>query len=144
MVCKGHFIIFLPVKFLKAISLMFLTVTFLAASANIVGLEGYPDDARIIIQWSTTVEAEVLGFEVQRSTGNQNFIDIGFLEAKGGNSSYTFIDDSIIAKVAGREYDYRLKIRNMDGSYEYSEVITVESITQNLEHTWGSLKALFK
>jgi hypothetical protein len=130
---------------MKAISVLLLLVAFAMGSATIVGFNGYADDNdRIIIQWSTSSEVKVLGFEVQRATNGQNFMDVGFLEAQGDNSGYTFVDDSIIAKVSGREYQYRLKIRNMDGSFEYSEIIRVESRVNNVEHTWGSLKALFK
>ena len=137
-------ITFQSVKYMKVISLLVLVVPMLYAGVNIVEFNGYAEEARIIIQWTTSQEDEILGFQIQRSTDGQSFIDIGFLQAQGGNSGYTFIDDSIIAKVSGRSYLYRLKIRNMDGSFESSDILTIESQISSVKHTWGSLKALFK
>ena len=113
-------------------------------NATLNGFNGYYDDSRIIIQWETTAEDNVSGFEVQRSTDRRTYYELGFLHAQGQGSGYTFIDDSIIAKVSGRDYFYRLKIRNSDGSSTLSEVITIESAMDVTSHTWGSLKALFK
>ncbi len=113
-------------------------------NATISGFNGYADQARIIIQWNTSVEQGVVGFEVQRSTDGHTFIEIGFLHAQGQGSGYTFIDDSIIAKVSGRDYYYRLKVRDMEGNSQISDVITVQSSLEVVPRTWGSLKALFK
>ncbi len=112
--------------------------------ATLSGFSGYPDESRIIIQWNTTAETGLVGFEVQRSTDGHTFFEIGFLNAQGQGSGYTFIDDSIIAKVSGRNYYYRLKIRGMDGNSQLSEVITIQSTLDVVPRTWGSLKALFK
>lgn len=113
------------------------------AGANISTFEGYDESNRIIIQWTTVSEHDIDGFEIQRSTDGSNFFEIGYLHAQGQASSYTFIDDSIIAKVSGRDYYYRLKVRGSQGA-EYSETITVTSDVAGINHTWGSLKALFK
>ena len=122
-----------------------MLISSLIGGATLTGFAGYSDDARIIIQWNTSLEQNIAGFEIQRSTDDgRTFFEIGYLHAQGQGSGYTFIDDSIIAKVAGRKYSYRLKIRNMDGSSELSEIIEVESQLAIVNHTWGSLKALFK
>ena len=113
-------------------------------NATITGFSGYSDATRIIVQWNTTVETGVVGFEVQRSTDGRNFFEIGFLHAQGQGSGYTFIDDSIIAKVSGRNYFYRLKVQDMDGNSQLSDVITIQSTLDVVPRTWGSLKALFK
>lgn len=112
--------------------------------ATLNGFSGYADDSRIIVQWNTSAEEGVVGFEVQRSTDGHTFFEIGFLHAQGQESGYTFIDDSIIAKVSGRNYFYRLKIRGMDGQSQLSEIISVQSTLNVVPQTWGSLKALFK
>lgn len=131
-------------KYLKLIAIaLFFVSSILWAGANISSFEGYDESSRIIIQWTTVSEHDVDGFEIQRSTDGSNFFEIGFLHAQGQASSYTYIDDSIIAKVSGRDYYYRLKIRGSMGA-EYSETITVRSDVSDVNHTWGSLKALFK
>jgi hypothetical protein len=132
---------------MRRLSITILLLAFtsmLNAGAEISEFHAYPDDARIILQWSTTSEVDMIGFDVQRSANQQSFMDIGFIQAQGSGTGYTFIDDSIIAKVAGYTYRYRLKVRNMDGSTEYSEVLAVESKISSVQHSWGSLKALFK
>jgi len=132
------------VKYFSTIIGMMLLVTSSFGNATLSGFSGYSDESRIIIQWNTTAEQDVAGFEVQRSTDGHNFFEIGFLHAQGQGSGYTFIDDSIIAKVSGRNYFYRLKIRDMDGNSQLSDVITIQSTLDVVPRTWGSLKALFK
>jgi hypothetical protein len=122
---------------------LFLT-SIVWAGAQISSFEGYDESNRIIIHWSTESENNVIGFEVQRSMDGTTFYELGFLHAQGQGSSYTFIDDSIIAKVSGRDYFYRLKVRLINGEADYSETITVHSNVSGVNHTWGSLKALFK
>ena len=123
---------------------MMILVTSSFGNATLNSFSGYYDASRIIIQWNTTTEDALVGFEVQRSTDGHTFFEIGFLHAQGQGSGYTFIDDSIIAKVSGRDYLYRLKIRDMDGNSQLSDVISVLSTSDVIPRTWGSLKALFK
>lgn len=135
---------FRSVKYLKLIIGITAIVSMTFAGATLSGFSGYEEDARIIIQWNTITEDQVAGFELQRSTDGRTFLEIGFLHAQGEGSGYTFIDDSIIAKVSGREYFYRLKIRDINGDSELTEMISIQTNISSVNHTWGSLKALFK
>lgn len=135
---------FRSVKYFKIIIGMLVLTSVSFGNAEINGFDGYQNDARIIIQWNTSMEQGIVGFEVQRSTDGHTFFEIGFLNAQGQGSGYTFVDDSIIAKVSGRNYYYRLKIRNLDGNSQMSAIIEVQSISPVIKQTWGSLKALFK
>jgi len=132
------------VKYFTTIVGMMLLVTSSFGHATLSAFSGYSDESRIIIQWNTSAEIDLVGFELQRSTDGHTFFEIGFLNAQGQGSGYTFIDDSIIAKVSGRNYFYRLKIRDIDGNSQISEVITIQSTLDVVPRTWGSLKALFK
>jgi len=123
---------------------MLLLVTTSFGDATISSFSGYYDEARIIIQWNTSIEDGLVGFSVQRSTDGHTFFEIGFLHAQGEGSGYTYIDDSIIAKVSGRDYLYRLKIKDVAGNSYLSDVITIQSTSDVVPRTWGSLKALFK
>ena len=131
-------------KYLKTVLVVLLFMSSVWAMNTISEFDGWAEETRIIIQWKTTSEDGIEGFEIQRSTDGVNFFEIGFLSAQGHKSGYTFIDDSIIAKVSGRNYYYRLKIRSTLGNVELSDVITIESDISGVNHTWGSLKALFK
>lgn len=135
---------FRSVKSIKVIFITALLVSTIFGGATISSFTGGYDNARIIIQWNTTDEIDVAGFEIQRSTDGHTFFEIGFLHALGDDSGYTFIDDSIIAKVSGREYHYRLKIRDINGNSYLTDVIRVESEVLDVVQSWGSLKALFK
>ena len=135
---------FRSVKYLNTMLVMMILVTSSFGNATLNGFSGYSDASRIIIQWNTSNENALVGFEVQRSTDGHTFFEIGFLHAQGRGSGYTFIDDSIIAKVSGRNYFYRLKIKDMDGNSQLSDVISIQSTLDVVPRTWGSLKALFK
>jgi hypothetical protein len=123
---------------------MILLMSTIWAGVEITNFEGYAENARIVIQWSTSSEDDIVGFEIQRSTDGDTFFEIGYLHAQGQGSGYTFVDDSIIAKVSGRDYYYRLKIKDIMGNVELSKMITIPSNISSVNHTWGSLKALFK
>ncbi len=118
--------------------------TMLWASAEVTNFDGYSEASRIIIQWSSLTELNLQGYEIQRSMDNHEFSRVGFLEARGSNTGYTYVDDSVFAKISGRTYFYRLKIINKDGSSDYSNTITIESQINSVKHTWGSIKAMFK
>ena len=139
---------FRSVKSIKVIFITALLVSTIFGGATINSFTGGYDNARIIIQWNTTGEVDVAGFEIQRSFDGHTFRTIGFLHALGDDSGYTFIDDDILAKVSGREYHYRLKV--LDINYEINnksfvtDVIRVESEALDVVQSWGSLKALFK
>jgi hypothetical protein len=132
------------VKYFNTILVMMILVTSSFGDATLNSFSGYSDESRIILQWNTSAEQGLSGFEVQRSTDGRTFFEIGFLQAQGRGSGYTFIDDSIIAKVSGRNYFYRLKIMDNQGSSQLSEVISIQSTLDVVPRTWGSLKALFK
>ena len=132
------------VKLITNILILLALASFGLGEAIISTFSGYEDDGRIIIQWTTDMENGVAGFEIQRSMDQgRTFHEVGFLHAQGRGSGYTFIDDSIIAKVSGREYTYRLKIRDINGDSQFTDTINIETVL-SVQQTWGSLKALFK
>ena len=131
-------------KFALKLGILMTLVTMLWASATITNFDGYSEASRIIIQWSSLTELNLQGYEIQRSMDNHEFSRVGFLEARGSNTGYTYVDDSVFAKISGRTYFYRLKIVNKDGSTDYSNTITIESQINSVRHTWGSIKAMFK
>ncbi len=76
------------------------------------------------LAWTTQAEINSDYFMVQHSTDGRGFLDIGKVSAQGNSSeinSYTFIHDEARQ---GTNY-YRLKIVDLDGSYEFSEWVEV-------------------
>ena len=83
------------------------------------------------LNWKTETEVNNYGFEIERSENsaiqnlNYNWIYIGFVPGYGNSNSpknYSFND----LNVQTGEYSYRLKQIDNDGTYEYSEVVSVE------------------
>jgi|GEM_PF-1706895 len=75
----------------------------------------------VSLDWTTELEVATDKFIVERSSTGRNFAEITEVVATGGDSgptSYTFVDDS---PVNGENY-YRLKIVDLDGSFDYSNI----------------------
>jgi Secretion system C-terminal sorting domain len=85
----------------------------------------------VILNWSTATEVNNSGFEVQRSTNNNEFITAGFIDGKGTVSEvqdYTFTDKNLEVG----NYSYRLKQVDYDGTSEYSDIVEVEVLAPNV------------
>ncbi len=88
-------------------------------------------DNSVNLSWQTATEINNYGFEIQRqkleaSKINSEWIKAGFVEGHGNSNSpkyYSFIDNSV--SISGI-YKYRLKQIDIDGKYEYSQIIEVE------------------
>jgi hypothetical protein len=82
--------------------------------------------ARLV--WQTATEINNYGFEIHRSSNENNWETIGFVEGNGNSSSpkeYSFIDQNSFHG----EVKYRLKQIDNDGSFEYSETVVVNTVT---------------
>ena len=78
----------------------------------------------VSLSWATATETNNRGFEIERKKAN-SFVTIGFIEGHGTSTemhTYTFTDN----KLESGTYYYRLKQIDLDGSYEYSQVIEVQ------------------
>lgn len=81
----------------------------------------------ITLNWTTATETNNLGFEVQRSTADSEFITVGFVEGNGTTTEehhYSFKDKGVSGFLR-----YRLKQVDFDGSYEYSNIIEVKVLS---------------
>ena len=87
----------------------------------------------IALNWSTATEVNNYGFEIERQILKQVQNDsngwekIGFVQGHGNSNSpkdYSFIDQE---KVAERSRSYRLKQLDFDGSFHYSDVVSVNN-----------------
>ena len=81
---------------------------------------------KIELHWLTETEVNNYGFDIERTKDNLNWLTIGFVEGYGNSNSpkqYIFIDNDI--NQSGTYY-YRLKQIDNDGTFEYSDVISVE------------------
>ena len=85
-------------------------------------------------------------FEIERSADSpDNFIFIESKNATGDNSYYSYQDNSVESPVSSSEiYFYRLKCVDPNGSYTYTNHITVSHTVSGIRSTWGSIKAIFR
>jgi hypothetical protein len=88
-------------------------------------------DASIKLSWATAQEANSASFDVERSADLASWQKIGDVAAKGYSSvttNYTYTDRS---PLAGNGY-YRLKMIDLDGKFQYSQVVSVSSDKNSL------------
>jgi hypothetical protein len=79
----------------------------------------------IDLRWRTETELNNYGFYIERATEYTEWITIGFVEGYGNSNSpkyYSFNDDNIFQSA---NYKYRLKQTDNDGTFEYSDMVTV-------------------
>lgn len=74
------------------------------------------------IQWHTSSELQVLGFELQKSENGIDFYPIAWMDSKGhAGGTYLFWDRNLLAN---QRYYYRLKQIDNDGHFSFSETRT--------------------
>jgi hypothetical protein len=82
-------------------------------------------NGNVVLNWLTASELNNNGFEVERKSGNDNFIKIAFVQGNGTTSeanSYSFTD----MNVATGSYSYRLKQIDFDGTVSFSNTVNVD------------------
>jgi trimeric autotransporter adhesin len=79
-----------------------------------------------LLTWKTENEINTAGFDLERSIDGNNFEKIAFVKAVGNSSTlnYSHIDNDAIEQQSTILY-YRLKIVNTNGSFKYSNIITI-------------------
>ena len=79
------------------------------------------------LQWQTASELNNLGFEIERKSDKNDWRMIGFKKGKGTTTeiqNYLFIDD--LFEVESKHLYYRLKQIDLNGKFEYSQIVEVE------------------
>lgn len=92
---------------------------------ELVSFDAVANNNSVKLNWTTATETNNAGFEIERTSSLQEWVNIGFVEGKGTSSeinSYSFNDDNLKAGL----YSYRLKQIDFDGSYTYSSIIETE------------------
>ncbi|RMG84464.1 MAG: T9SS C-terminal target domain-containing protein, partial [Bacteroidetes bacterium] len=93
---------------------------------DLVAFNANAQPDRVELNWETAFEADFEGFEIQKALNAAHFKPIGFVEAKApqnGGAQYTFFDAD---PVFDRPMYYRLKMKDLDGQFQYSKTVAVE------------------
>jgi hypothetical protein len=108
---------------------------------EIINLIGTRNNERVKLSWTTTSEAENMGFEVLRRLGDEKeFSKIGFVDGFGTSevsTHYTFGD----INKSKYECYYQLKQIDINGVESYSEIVTVKGFLSDNLHTIVSYMA---
>lgn len=89
---------------------------------DIIYFTGKLNGHQILLNWKTANAVNLAGFDVEKSYNSATFFATAFVNANNsGNYSYT----DNIAKETGRRIYYRLKKKDKDGSFTYSEVFSI-------------------
>jgi hypothetical protein len=81
------------------------------------------DNKHTQLNWSTAQERNVDGFDVQRSKDGVTWETISFVAAKNANAAkYDFTDFNLHQGNQSKIFYYRLKIKDLDGTFELSSI----------------------
>lgn len=92
---------------------------------ELTSFTAFTNDNNVNLNWETATEVNNYGFEILRSSNNNDWTKIGFVNGNGNSNSpkyYSFIDYPTGAVT----FQYKLKQIDFDGAFEYSPVINVE------------------
>jgi len=82
---------------------------------------GQSNNCNALLNWETGIEQNVKNIEIQRSENGSVFTKVGLVSPKGSNSHYSFITANT------KNAYFRLKIIDLDGYYEYSNILSIKS-----------------
>ncbi len=95
-----------------------------ALPLNLLSFTAVKKNNAISISWTTSNEINTQGFEVERSNDGSNFMQIGKVAARNNSSNYyELVDANLFVETTY----YRLKIMDMNGSYRYSNIASINS-----------------
>ncbi|HNJ55266.1 MAG TPA: choice-of-anchor A family protein [Chitinophagaceae bacterium] len=79
-----------------------------------------------IIKWIAPLEIGSSHYLLERSDNGINFSTVVRINARGNNSNRNFYEYLDINPLSGRSF-YRLKIVDLDGSYDYSNIVSCDT-----------------
>ena len=97
---------------------------------KLVAFRASKEENTVQLQWETTSEINSAGFEIMHSADGKKWQDIGFVTSAENSTEqlkYSFID---VAPLPGANL-YKLKMIDLDGTFAYSIIRSVEVPTEN-------------
>jgi hypothetical protein len=97
---------------------------------TLLSFSGRRNDPVVDLNWTTTGEYQVAGFEIQRSADGLQFDQIGSVAATNSSldKTYRWTD---LQPIAGLNF-YRLKMKDKDAAYSYSNIIRIDMNGMNV------------
>lgn len=114
------------------------------ARVELISFSVYPVVNHSRLEWSTGQETNFRTFVVERSSDGEYWVPVGQVFAKGSFSFYEYSDSNPLDDGRDVVFFYRLKMVDNDGSFRISETREVSLRFSAVQHTWGSIKAMFR
>ncbi len=91
---------------------------------HLLSFNGAKNNTSVVLQWTTTNEQNCSHFEIERGYDAINFIKIGQANANNNTyeNQYTYIDQNSLTT---KKIFYRLKQVDKNGSFSYSNIISI-------------------
>lgn len=100
---------------------------------ELVSFKGKINKDGVLLTWTTITEKNNYGFEILRKSREHNYVVIGFVKGNGTSTEvhkYFFKDKNIL----NTKYNYRLKQIDLDGTFTYSDEISID-VNRAFEYT---------
>lgn len=123
--------------------LLLFSFSLLVGGALIQNFMAESDGENIILTWNSISEPNVKNYEILRGPDKDMLNFLSIINAKGSNSTYTFVDESAY-KTSNSFYAYGLVVVYNDGTKSDPMRISVTHGVSSVKRTWGSIKALFR
>ena len=132
---------------MKYLSLKIILVLFIVsvafAGAYLDYFQAKSEGDNVKLEWKTGDESNVNHFSIQRRSPQTSFVEIASVPAKGSNSYYSFVDQSIY-KTKDVIFNYQLIIVDNNMQTSSSQIVSVSPNISGVKRTWGSIKAMFR
>jgi len=95
-----------------------------ALPVELTTFEASVNNSNVQLSWETATEVNNYGFNIERKPENGEWNKVGFVDGHGNSNSpklYSYVDKVVTEGL----FNYRLKQIDIDGSFEYSEIIEV-------------------
>lgn len=101
----------------------------LVVPLKLITFNGQSNLCKAQLNWETGIELNIKNIQIERSEDGSIFNKVGEISSKGSNSQYSFITSN------SKDTYFRLKINDLDGTYEYSETIYLKSTCNKHSYT---------
>ncbi|MFH1194347.1 MAG: YCF48-related protein, partial [bacterium] len=94
---------------------------------ELTSFSGRGEGEKVILEWETATEINNKGFEIERRSEKGEWEKVAYVNGNGSTtekSEYSFADK--VTNLSSTKVSYRLKQIDFDGTYSYSNEITVE------------------
>lgn len=95
-----------------------------ALPVTLVALNAQPQASDINVTWTTDIEINNQGFNVERSTDGMNFTNIGWVEGHDNSTvqnNYSLLDENVVPNTL---YYYRLNQVDNNGNHTLSQIVS--------------------